>query len=53
FDSDGSPVMRVGADGEHAVPEPSGEELTAELDERRAAKGRKATADPFTPGGEA
>jgi hypothetical protein len=50
FDGDGKPVVRVGADGEHPVPEPSGEEIVAELDERRAAKGRKATADPFTPG---
>jgi hypothetical protein len=53
FDGDGKPVVRVGADGEHAVPEPSGEEIVAELDERRAAKSGKATADPFTPGGEA
>lgn len=28
--------VRVGSDGEHVVPPPSGEELTAELDERRA-----------------
>jgi hypothetical protein len=54
FDGDGHPVVpdggesRLGAAGEHEVPPPSGEELTAELDERRAAK--KPATDPFTPG---
>lgn len=33
------PEVRVGSDGEHVVPPASGEELTAELDERRAATG--------------
>lgn len=33
------PEVRVGSDGPHEVPPPSGEELTAELDERRAATG--------------
>lgn len=32
-------LIRVGADGPHVVPPPSGEELTAELDERRQATG--------------
>lgn len=32
-------LIRVGADGPHVVPPASGEELTAELDERRAASG--------------
>lgn len=35
------------------VPPSSGEELTAELDERRAARKRdKPSTDPFTPGGD-
>jgi hypothetical protein len=33
------PETRLGADGPREVPPPSGEELTAELDERRAATG--------------
>lgn len=33
------PEVRMGPDGEHVVPPASGEELTAELDERRAATG--------------
>lgn len=33
------PETRMGSDGERVVPPPSGEELTAELDERRAATG--------------
>ncbi len=39
-DEDGEPggQMRLGQDGPHAVPPPSGEELTAELDERRKGK---------------
>lgn len=41
FDFDGADD-----DGEREVPEPSGEELTAELDERRAARKAK-PADPF------
>jgi hypothetical protein len=45
---EGQQELRLGADGEHEVPLPSGEELTAELDERRAAK--KPATDPFTPG---
>lgn len=32
-------LVRVGPDGPHVVPPASGEELTAELDERRAATG--------------
>lgn len=31
--------VRMGPDGEHVVPPPSGEELTAELDERRRSTG--------------
>lgn len=37
FDGDGKPEVRLTGDGEREVPEASGEELTAELDERRAA----------------
>ncbi len=39
-DEDGEPggQMRLGQDGPHPVPPPSGEELTAELDERRKGK---------------
>lgn len=57
FDGDGHPTIteaaetRLGSDGEHEVPPPSAEEVVAELDERRAAKAKKPTADPFTPGG--
>jgi hypothetical protein len=50
---DGQTQLRLGPDGPRAVPPPSGEELAAELDERRASK-RAATDSPFeTPGGEA
>lgn len=49
FDADGKPSMpeqevetRLGPDGEREVPEPSGEEVVAELDERRAAKAKDA-----------
>lgn len=42
FDGDGHPNIRaetrLGPDGEHEVPPPSGEELQAELDERQAEK---------------
>lgn len=53
FDGDGHPggEVRLGPDGEREVPAPSGEEVVAELDERRAAKGKPAT-DPFTPDGD-
>lgn len=53
FDDDGRPggEVRLGPDGEREVPAPSGEEVVAELDERRAAKGKPAT-DPFTPDGD-
>lgn len=34
------PEVRVGSDGPREVPPPSGEELTAELDERRKATGK-------------
>lgn len=34
----GQMEIRLSKDGEHEVPEPSGEELQAELDERRAAR---------------
>ena len=44
FDGDGHPTIpgetRLGPDGEREVPEPSGEEVVAELDERRAAKAK-------------
>ena len=33
------PIIRTGPDGDYVVPEASGEELTAELEERRAAGG--------------
>lgn len=57
FDGDGHPTIseaaetRLGPDGPREVPPPSGEEITAELDERRA-KSAPAT-DPFTPDGDA
>lgn len=51
FDGDGSPTVRMGADGEHVVPPASAEE---EMAERAEAKARPAPAtDPFTPGGDA
>lgn len=46
---DGQTEIRLGPDGPHEVPPPSGDELTAELEERRAGK---PTTDPFTPGGD-
>lgn len=70
FDFDGldddEREVRLGPDGEHEVPPPSGEEILAERAEAKAAeqpaaevpakpRGRKATpatADPFTPGGD-
>jgi hypothetical protein len=39
--------MRLGPDGEREVPPPSGEEVVAELEERRAAKKAKPTTEPF------
>ncbi|MCW2768512.1 MAG: hypothetical protein JWO11_4471 [Nocardioides sp.] len=47
---EGQQELRLGADGEHEVPPPSGEELMAE---RAEAKAVKPTTDPFTPGGDA
>lgn len=44
---------RIGPDGEHVVPPPSGEELAAERAEAKAAKGKKPTADPFKAGDDA
>jgi len=41
--------MRLGPDGPHEVPPPSGEELLAEHTEKKA-KGKPST-DPFTPDG--
>lgn len=52
-DEDGKVEVRMTGDGARAVPEPSGEEIVAELDERRAAGKAKPATDPFTPGGEA
>ena len=46
---EGQGELRLTGDGPREVPEASGEELTAELDERRAAK--PPATDPFTPGG--
>jgi hypothetical protein len=41
-DEDGKVEVRMTGDGEHQVPGASGEELTAELDERRAAEAEEA-----------
>lgn len=53
-ESDEPAETRLGPDGEHEVPPPSGEEIVAEREEAKAA-GRKAkpTTEPFTPGGDA
>lgn len=48
---EGQQEIRLTDDGPRAVPEPSGEELTAELDERRA--GRDAPGVEFQGGGDA
>lgn len=51
FDGDGHPTIsaeaetRLGPDGEREVPEPDGDEIVAELDERRAKKAKEAEAD--------
>lgn len=39
-DDEPQPTLFDGEDGERRVPEASGEEIVAELDERRAAKGK-------------
>lgn len=46
----GQEELRMGPDGEHQVPPPSGEELAAERAETKAAKAKKPATDPFTPG---
>lgn len=55
FDGDGAVEVRMTDDGPREVPPPSGEEVVAELDERRAAKAKgKPAADPFdAEGGQA
>lgn len=50
-DDDEPSETRLGPDGPREVPPPSGEELLAAREEAKAAKGKKPTADPFTPGG--
>jgi hypothetical protein len=54
FDFDGKPTVaaetRLGQDGEHVVPEASGEEILAERAEAKAAKAKPSTA-PFKVGG--
>lgn len=52
-DDDEPSETRLGPDGPREVPPPSGEELLAAREEAKAAKGKKPTADPFTPGGAA
>jgi hypothetical protein len=52
FDEDGHPSVpetRLGPDGPHEVPPPSGEEIAAERAEAKAGRARPTT-EPFNPG---